>query len=58
MHFKFYLNVFMEKIEEILLKHLNPAENYIYGFADVHGLLDKKFEGFDWGISIGHDHLN
>ena len=43
----------MEKIEEILLKHLNPAENFIYGFADLTGLLDKKFEGFNWGISIG-----
>jgi epoxyqueuosine reductase QueG len=43
----------MERIEEILLKHLNPAENYIYGFADLTGLLDKKFEEFNWGISIG-----
>jgi len=42
----------MEKIEEIILKHLNPVENYIYGFADLNGLLDKKFEGFNWGISI------
>lgn len=43
----------MDKIEEILLKHLNPIDNYIYGFADLTGLLDKKFEGFNWGISIG-----
>jgi epoxyqueuosine reductase len=43
----------MENIEEILVKHLKPAENYIYGFADLTGLLDKKFEGFNWGISIG-----
>jgi epoxyqueuosine reductase len=43
----------MEKIEEILSKHLSPIENYIYGFADLNGLLDKKFDGFNWGISIG-----
>jgi epoxyqueuosine reductase len=40
-------------VEEILKSHLIPVENYIYGFADLTGLLDKKFEGFNYGISIG-----
>jgi epoxyqueuosine reductase len=40
-------------IEEILKKHLTPEEDYIYGFADLTGLLDRKFEGFHYGISIG-----
>jgi len=43
----------MHQIDEILISHLVPAENYIYGFADLTGLLGKKFEGFNWGISIG-----
>jgi epoxyqueuosine reductase len=40
-------------IENIIRKHLLPAENYIYGFADLTGLLQKKFKGFNFGISIG-----
>jgi epoxyqueuosine reductase len=40
-------------IEEILKSHLIPAEDYIYGFANLTGLLNKKFEGFNYGISIG-----
>jgi epoxyqueuosine reductase len=40
-------------IEEIIKSHLQPENQYIYGFADLTGLLDKKFEGFNWGISIG-----
>jgi epoxyqueuosine reductase len=40
-------------IEKILKSHLVPAGNYIYGFADLTGLLNKKFKGFDYGISIG-----
>lgn len=40
-------------IENIVRKHLLPAENYIYGFADLTGLLHKKFKGFNFGISIG-----
>ena len=30
-----------------------PAEKYIYGFADLTGLLQKKFKGYNYGISIG-----
>jgi epoxyqueuosine reductase len=40
-------------IENIIKNHLLPAENYIYGFADLTGLLQKKFKGFNFGISIG-----
>jgi epoxyqueuosine reductase len=40
-------------IEEIVRKHTFPAENYIWGFADLRGLLQNKFKGFDYGISIG-----
>ena len=40
-------------IDDILKKHLLPAENYIFGFADLTGLLQNKFIGFNYGISIG-----
>jgi epoxyqueuosine reductase len=40
-------------IEEIVRKHALPAENYIWGFADLSGLLKNKFKGFGYGISIG-----
>jgi hypothetical protein len=42
-----------QQIGEIIRRHLVPSENYIYGFADLTGLLDKKFSGFNYGISIG-----
>jgi len=40
-------------IDEIIRRHLIPAENHIYGFADLTGLLQNKFDGFEFGISIG-----
>lgn len=40
-------------IEEIIKKHLIPPEDFIFGFADLHGLLDSKFKGYNYGISIG-----
>lgn len=43
----------MTIIEHIVQKHLVPDENYIHGYADLNGLLDKKFIGFNYGISIG-----
>jgi len=43
----------IRKIEEILKKFLTPAGDYIYGFADLTGLLDRKFTGYNYGISIG-----
>jgi epoxyqueuosine reductase len=43
----------MQKIDKIIASRLIPEEHYIYGFANLNGLLDKKFEGFSYGISIG-----
>jgi epoxyqueuosine reductase len=43
----------MQTIDEIVASHLIPEENFIWGFADLTGLLDPKFEGFNYGISIG-----
>lgn len=40
-------------IRNIVKKNLIPPENFIFGFADLIGLLDKKFDGFQYGISIG-----
>jgi epoxyqueuosine reductase len=40
-------------IKDIITKHLIPAENFIYGFADLHGLINNKYKGFNYGISIG-----
>ena len=40
-------------IIKILKRHLIPAKNYIYGFADLTGLLSMKFDGFNYGITIG-----
>jgi len=40
-------------VDEIVKKHLIPTENHIYGFSDLTGLLQKKFTGFNFGISIG-----
>lgn len=40
-------------IKDIIKNNLIPAEDFIFGFADLHGLIDKKFNGFYYGISIG-----
>lgn len=40
-------------IDNIIQKHLVPSVNFIYGYSDLTGLLDKKFIGFNYGISIG-----
>ena len=40
-------------IQNILKNHLRPSSDFIYGFADLHGLLDKEYEGYSYGISIG-----
>jgi epoxyqueuosine reductase len=42
-----------QQIGEIIRKHLIPSENFIFGYADLTGLTDKKFNGFNYGISIG-----
>src|SRR5665647_677753 len=40
-------------ISRILKSHLARSEDFIYGFANLTGLLPKKFEGYSYGISIG-----
>ncbi len=37
---------------EIVKHHLAPMGEYIYGFANLTGLLDNKFNGYSYGISI------
>ncbi|MFH0841911.1 MAG: 4Fe-4S double cluster binding domain-containing protein [Bacteroidota bacterium] len=40
-------------ISEIIKKNLIPPADFIFGFADLKGLINKKFNGFHYGISIG-----
>jgi len=40
-------------IEQIVKKHLLPSNHFIYGFADLRGLLIPEFREFSSGISIG-----
>jgi epoxyqueuosine reductase len=40
-------------IEEIIKENLIPAEQYIFGFADLRGMIDMKYNGYHYGISIG-----
>ena len=43
----------IQKINRILDKELVPESEYIFGCADLTGLLDKKINGFSYGISKG-----
>ena len=40
-------------IASLIEKHLIPREEYIYGFADLRGLIPPKFSKYEFGISIG-----
>ena len=40
-------------IEQILKKYLQPSSDFIYGFANLEGLLDEEFKNYTFGISIG-----
>jgi epoxyqueuosine reductase len=40
-------------IRNIVENHLIPKQEYIYGFANLQGLLPKKYSEFKFGISIG-----
>ena len=40
-------------IEEIVKKNLIPEDQFIFGFADLDRMTDKKYDGFNYGISIG-----
>ncbi|NQV03570.1 MAG: epoxyqueuosine reductase [Bacteroidia bacterium] len=35
------------------MKRLLPADDFIFGFADLTGLIDDQFGAFSYGISIG-----
>ena len=39
-------------IHDIVKRHLHPADSYIYGFANLTGLLPSRFDGYSFGISI------
>ncbi|NQU87022.1 MAG: epoxyqueuosine reductase [Mariniphaga sp.] len=40
-------------VKEIIRNHLIPRENYLFGFANLSGLIDEKFGDYVYGISIG-----
>jgi epoxyqueuosine reductase QueG len=40
-------------IRNIIEKHLQPGEEFIYGFADLTNIIDNSFGDFRYGISIG-----
>jgi epoxyqueuosine reductase len=40
-------------VKDIIRNNLIPEEDYIYGFSNLHGLIDKKYGDFYYGISIG-----
>jgi epoxyqueuosine reductase len=44
-------------IGKVLKSILQPEEKFIWGFADLHGLLSEKFSEYNYGISIGR-HLD
>jgi epoxyqueuosine reductase QueG len=40
-------------IRKIVKSHLIPYDEYIFGFANLDGLLPEKYKGYPYGISIG-----
>jgi epoxyqueuosine reductase QueG len=40
-------------IKQILKKYLQPSSDFIYGFANLEGLLEAEFKDYTFGISIG-----
>jgi epoxyqueuosine reductase len=42
----------MQKTIEKILNEQLPSDNFEYGFADMTGLLDPEYKGFNYGISI------
>jgi epoxyqueuosine reductase len=49
----FYYQILFVMISEIIKKNLVPLQDFIFGFADLHGLIVNKYNGFNYGISIG-----
>jgi epoxyqueuosine reductase len=50
-----YGNIFMsnELLRKIIEKHLEPGQDFIYGFADLTHLVEENLGDFRFGISIG-----
>ncbi|MFC2102717.1 4Fe-4S double cluster binding domain-containing protein [Bacteroidota bacterium] len=40
-------------VKKILKEQLQPEDDFIWGFADLSGMIDKRFGNFTNGISIG-----
>ncbi len=40
-------------IKQIIEKHIIPAKDYVYGFANLKGLLPENYSEYEYGISIG-----
>ena len=40
-------------IREVIIRHLVPQDEYIFGFADLKNLVDQSYRDFQFGISIG-----
>jgi epoxyqueuosine reductase len=40
-------------IDEIVCSHLSPSAGFVYGFADMHGLLPEEYKNLPYAISIG-----
>jgi epoxyqueuosine reductase QueG len=39
-------------ITEIIKSYLKPSENFVFGFAQLRGLLDEEFKEYPYGISL------
>jgi hypothetical protein len=46
------MKIIQSKIRKILTGRLLPSANYIYGFADLGGLLPDKFKLYTHGICV------
>jgi epoxyqueuosine reductase len=42
-----------ELVNSIVNKYLSDSDNFIYGFADLRGLLKEQYKAYGYGISIG-----
>lgn len=43
----------MKKLQEIIVSIIPSEKDYIFGFANLTGLLNKKYKGYDYAIVIG-----
>jgi epoxyqueuosine reductase len=42
-----------ERIAELIDKTIRDEDQHVWGFADLSGLLDQRFKGYGYGITIG-----